>query len=356
MGEIADAARRGRLKLFLGYAAGVGKTYRMLSEAAERLHAGQDVIIGYFEPHARADTIALAVPLEIVPRRSVLYRSSHFEEMDTEAIVRRHPEVCAVDEFAHSNIPGSTHAKRWEDVMQLLNAGVDVLTTLNVQHIESLNDQIAMISGVRVRETVPDWVVQRADELVIVDLTPRALLNRLERGVVYAPAEAQRAREHFFREPTLVALRELALRQAAQQIEPREPRPGRGQSAVALTDRILIHITADPATAMLIRRGRRVADFLHAPCYAVHVEDARDDTAAVERHLSFARNLRIETRSLRGPSVAEVLVDFAQLHGVTQIFLARAAGRRLGLALLTRIVHLARDMQVTIVADRNRQE
>lgn len=354
MGDPARVVRPGRLKLFLGYAAGVGKTYRMLSEAAERRHAGQDVVIGYFEPHGRAETMALAERLETVPRRAILYRGAHLQEMDTEAILRRHPQVCAVDEFAHTNVPGSAHAKRWEDVMQLLAAGVEVLTTMNVQHLESLNDQIAAISGVRVRETVPDWVVQRADEVVIVDLTPGALLNRLQRGVVYAPAEARRAREHFFREPTLVALRELALRQAAQQIEPRETLSGGGRRAAAATaERILIHITADPATAMLIRRGRRVADFLQAHCYAVHVEDARDDPAAVERHLNFARNLRIETRSLRGPGVAEVLVDFAQLHGVTQIFLARAAGRRLGLPLLTRIVRLARSMQVTIVADRN---
>lgn len=356
MGDTAAPVQPGRLKLFLGYAAGVGKTYRMLSEAAEMIRAGRDVVIGYFEPHARADTMALAAPLETVPRRTVFYRGARFEEMDTVAILARHPQVCVVDEFAHTNIPGSGHTKRWEDVTELLAAGVDVLTTLNVQHIESLNDQIAAISGVRVRETIPDWVVQRADKVVMVDLTPRALLNRLERGVVYAPAEAQRAREHFFREPTLAALRELALRQAAQQIEPREPPRVNARSAAVPTDRILIHVTADPATAMLIRRGRRVADFLHAHCYAVHVQDARDEVATIERHLGFARNLQIETRSLRGPDVAEALVDFAQLHGVTQIFLARAAGRRLGLKLLTRIVHLARDMQVTIVADRAARE
>lgn len=348
---MSEPARKGQLKLFLGYAAGVGKTYRMLTEAARLRSEGLDVVIGYFEPHARADTIALAAPLEMVPRRRYSYRGAQFEEMDTEAILSRHPQVCAVDELAHTNVPGSARAKRWEDVLVLLDAGIDVLTNMNVQHLESLNDQIAAISGVRVRETVPDWVVQRADEVVMVDLTPRALLNRLDRGVVYAAEQARRAREHFFRESTLAALRELALRQAAHEVERSEPPPA---ALPRSSERVLIHITADPSTAMLIRRGRRVADYLHAPCYAVYVQDAHSQEAAdaVERHLNFARNLRIETRSLRGPDVPQALVEFAQLHGVTQIFLSRAAGRRLGLALLTRIVRLARDMQVTIVADR----
>src|SRR5881628_2981459 len=184
--------------------------------------------------------------------------------MDTEAILRRAPQICVVDEFPHTNVPGSERAKRWEDVMVLLDAGIDVMTTMNLQHLESLNDQIWQISGIRVRETVPDWVVNQADEVVMVDVTPEALLNRLRRGVVYAPDKAARALENFFKEQTLTALRELALRQAAHEVEVRskDERP---------TDRILLHITADPAAAMLVRRGRRVADYLRAECFAICV-------------------------------------------------------------------------------------
>ncbi len=350
---MADITPSGHLKLFLGYAAGVGKTYRMLAEAQQMRREGADVVIGYFEPHGRADTMALAAGLETVPRRRVEYRGAWFEEMDLEAILRRRPGVCVVDEFAHTNVPGSRHEKRWEDVLDLLAAGIDVLTNMNIQHLESLNDQVQSISNIRVRETVPDWVVQRADEVVMVDLTPRALLNRLERGVIYAPEKARRAAENFFRESTLVALRELALRQAAHEVESREaPTP-----APASGERILIHVTADPSTAMLIRRGRRVADYLHATCYAVHVaapgQEAEGDGAAVERHLNFARNLHIDTRTLRGTEVARTLVDFAQLHGITQIFVSRPPQRRFALSLITRIVRLARDMQITIVADRS---
>src|SRR5712671_5758126 len=178
--------KRGKLKIFMGYAAGVGKTYQMLEEAQELKSKGIDVVIGYFEPHARRDTIAKAEGLEMVPRKKVDYRSSEFEEMDTEAILARHPQVCVVDEFPHTNVPGSERAKRWEDVQVLLDAGIDVLTTMNIQHLESLNDQVWQVTGIRVRETIPDWVVQQADEVVMIDLTPRALLHRLERGVVYA--------------------------------------------------------------------------------------------------------------------------------------------------------------------------
>src|SRR5262249_26209023 len=208
------AHARGRLKVFLGYAAGVGKTYQMLTEARDLSRRGIDVVIGYFEPHGRKETIALARDLEVVPRKVFDYRGSQFEEMDTDAIQRRRPEVAVVDEFPHTNVPGSGRLKRWEDVHALLDAGIDVLTPMNMMHLESLNDQIWHSTGVRVRETIPDWVLKQADEVVMVDLTPRALLNRLARGVVYSPERARQALENFFKESTLVALRELAMRQA----------------------------------------------------------------------------------------------------------------------------------------------
>src|SRR6266581_2008775 len=199
-------ARRGRLKVFLSYAAGAGKTYRMLEEAQELRQRGVDIVVGYFEPHGRKDTIEKTDDLEITPRKEIEYRGVTVEEMDTEAILRRAPKVCAVDEFPHTNVPGSDRAKRWEDVMVLLDAGIDVLTTMNLQHLESLNDQILQISGIRVRETVPDWVIKQASEVVMVDVTPEALINRLKRGAVYEPSKAEQALANFFKEQTLVAL------------------------------------------------------------------------------------------------------------------------------------------------------
>jgi two-component system sensor histidine kinase KdpD len=363
--------RRGRLKVYLGYAAGVGKTYQMLIEAQELAQAGVDVVIGYFEPHARADTIALTEGLETIPRREVTYRGTTFHEMDTDAVLARHPAAAVVDEFPHTNVPGSPRAKRWEDVHALLDAGIDVLTTMNVQHVESLNDQIWQSTGVRVRETIPDWVVQQADEVVMVDLAPRALLNRLERGVVYPPERAQKALANFFKEPTLVALRELALRQTAQTIERRAGADAAVQSAMPAgdvnaagrpMDRLLLLIDANPASAALIRRGRRVADYLGAECLAAYVSTSAslDDLPGAERQqldrqLNFARGLRIETRLLVGSDVPVTLAAFARLHGITQIFVSRPARTwrsRLGRDLVQRIVSAAPDMQVTIVANR----
>src|SRR5579863_9360567 len=219
--SVDPAPARGKLKVFLGYAAGVGKTFKMLHEAQERKRGGCDVVVGYFEPHGRSDTIAQLERLELIPRRSIEYRGTKFKEMDVDAILARHRQVAVVDEFPHTNVPGCQRTKRWEDVLVLLDAGIDVYTTMNVQHLESLNDQVHQITGIRVRETVPDWVVQQAAEVVMVDLTPRALLNRLERGVVYKADKARQAKENFFKESTLVALRELALRQTAYEVEQR---------------------------------------------------------------------------------------------------------------------------------------
>jgi two-component system sensor histidine kinase KdpD len=368
----ADPTTRGRLKVFLGYAAGVGKTYQMLSEAHELKAAGVDVVIGYFEPHGRKETIALTEGLETIPRMVLEYRGARLEEMDVDAIRRRHPRVALVDEFPHTNVPGSPRAKRWEDIHLLLEAGIDVLTTMNVQHLESLNDQIWQSTGVRVRETIPDWVLKQADEVVMVDLTPRALLNRLARGVVYPPERARAALDNFFKESTLVALRELAMRQAAYAVESRlpgeePPAPiviGSLSSGVHTEDRLLLVLTPDPSSAALIRRGRRVADNLRADCLAVYVSSTGDcrelppgDRESLERHLKFARGLQIDARILQGKDVASAIVDFARGHGVTQIFVTREKASALyswfASAFVQRIVNLARDMQVTVVADRS---
>jgi two-component system sensor histidine kinase KdpD len=363
-------ARRGRLKIFLGYAAGVGKTYQMLIEARQLKEQGVDIVVAYFEPHGRKDTMALVEGLEVIPRRTVEYKGSNLEEMDTEAVLRRRPQMAVVDEFPHTNVPGSPRAKRWEDVHVLLDASIDVLTTMNVQHVESLNDQIWQSTGVRVRETVPDWVVKQADEVVMVDLTPRALLNRLERGAVYPPDRARAALQNFFREPTLVALRELAMRQTAYSIESRQHPDDSAPLTPALTstagprERLLLVIEPDPASVALIRRGRRVADYLYADCLAVYVGGAADlrhlsdgDRDRLQRHLSFAQALQIETRVLEGEDLATTLVSFARQQRVTQIFILRQKDRTLRTwlaeGLVQQIVNLAQDMQVTVVADRS---
>jgi two-component system sensor histidine kinase KdpD len=262
-----------------------------------------------------------------------------------------------VDEFPHTNVPGSERGKRWEDVEVLLSAGVDVHTTMNIQHLESLNDQVWQISGVRVRETVPDWVVEEADEVVMVDLTPRALLNRLQRGVVYGREKAERAAQNFFREQTLVALRELALRQAAHEVEHRMADGPRKRH------KILVWVTASPKTAMVIRRAKRVSDFLGAECFAVAVQPTGDlsglaaaDREAIERHLNFARNLHIETRILEGDDVASTLVEFGRRNQVTQIFLTRPRRNAWSAALSRdpahKVISLAKEMLIVIVSDR----
>jgi two-component system sensor histidine kinase KdpD len=252
------------------------------------------------------------------------------------------------------------------------------MTTMNIQHLESLNDQVRDMTGVRVRETIPDWVMKQADEVVMVDLTPRALLNRLERGVVYPPEKAQRAMQNFFKESTLVALREIALRQTAHEVEirqvtqteasaesnqPAEYQVSGGSDYGGLTDRILVYVTEHPSTAILIRRGRRVADYLQADCFAVFVHEEADFTGlppakreAVERHLNFARNLHIETRVLQGEDIVTTLLDFARLHNITQLFMVRPQYSPwegfIGRNIIHRIVRQAHDMQVTIVAER----
>ena len=356
-----EPRKRGKLKIFLGYAAGVGKTYQMLTEAQELKLQKVDVVIGYFEPHGRAETIAQTEGLEFVPRRVYEHRGSRFEDMDTAAVIARHPAVAVVDEFAHTNVPGSERPKRWQDVMAILDEGIDVLTSLNIQHIESLNDQVWHVTGIRVRETVPDWVVQEADEVVMVDVTPRALLHRLERGVVYSPDKALKALENFFTESNLSALRELALRQTAHQLEERRedtraPVPVQ-KSESGRPESILLWLTPEPSTAMLIRRGRRVADYLNSACAAVLV--ARDpamsdlspeDRASAERHLNFCRNLRIAAEVITGSDPAKVVADWARTHGITQIYVTRHAKG------IQKLVQLARVMQVTIVSERVRAQ
>jgi two-component system sensor histidine kinase KdpD len=374
----SDETQRRKLKVYLGYAAGVGKTFQMLSDAQGATQRGLDVVIAYFEPHARPDTIAQAEGLEMLPRRQIEYRNRVFKEMDTDATLRRKPDIALVDELAHTNVPGSERSKRWEDVQVLLEAGIEVWTTMNVQHLESLYDQIWQVTGIQVRETVPDWVVRRAAEIVAVDVTPDALLNRLKRGAIYKPEVIEKALSGFFKTSNLGALREMTLRQAAHEVDLRQTAydetSDAGLSAASPQDvpedapkeRILIVVTADPSTAMLIRRGRRVADYLHADCIALFVhrtpnvtELPAEERHTLEKHLRFARSLQMETRVVAGIDIARTVVEFARSHQVTQVFVAPSRGgfgeRLLGRNFVENIVRLAEDLQVTVVADRSRR-
>ena len=350
--------RRGKLKVFMGYAAGVGKTYKMMEEAQALKAQGKDVVIGYLQSHNRPDTIAKAAGLEVIPPEKIARNGLADEEMDTDAILARHPQVCVVDELRHTNAPGSKRNKRWEDVVVLLDAGIDVMTTLDIQHLESLNDEVRHITGMDIEETVPDWLIQSADEVVMVDLTPRALLHRLERGVIFHD-EPSPEQEVIFREPVLVALRELALREAAHEVEHRLA-PDEAQGLQAVTDtpqKILVYLTADPKTAMAIRRGKRISDFLDAQCFAVAVQSPENSTAgdreAVERHLNFARNLHIDTHMLEGRDPATLVIDFARKNHITQIFVTRPRlSRFFSRDPVHRMIDLAKDMQVVIVSDR----
>src|ERR1700730_15745009 len=255
----SDENQRPKMKVYLGYAAGVGKTFQMLADAQAAAQRGLDVVIAYFEPHARPDTIAQADGLEVVPPRNIEYRNRVFKEMDTDATLQRKPDIALVDELAHTNVPGSERSKRWEDVQALLENGIEVWTTMNVQHMESLYDQIWQVTGIQVRETVPDWVVRRAAEIVAVDVTPDALLNRLKRGAIYKPEIVEKALSGFFKASNLGALREMTLRQAAHEVDLRQTAYDQTSDARvsalpdeaigdAAKERILIVVTADPST------------------------------------------------------------------------------------------------------------
>ena len=314
----------------------------------------------------------------MLPPRQIEYRNRVFKEMDTDATLRRKPDIALVDELAHTNVPGSERSKRWEDVQVLLEAGIEVWTTMNVQHLESLYDQIWQVTGIQVRETVPDWVVRRAAEIVAVDVTPDALLNRLKRGAIYKPEVIEKALSGFFKTSNLGALREMTLRQAAHEVDLRQTAydetsdaglstaPPQDVPGDASKERILIVVTADPSTAMLIRRGRRVADYLHADCIALFVhrtpqvtELPAEERHTLEKHLRFARSLQMETRVVAGIDIAKTVVEFARSHQVTQVFVAPSRGglrdRLLGRNFVENIVRLAEDLQVTIVADRSRR-
>jgi len=330
--EVAPEKKQGIFKLFLGYAPGVGKTYSMLSEGIRRYSRGEDVVVGVIETHGRKAVAELVAKLETVPRRQIDYKGTVFSEMDVDAILARKPGVVLVDELAHTNIEGSKHPKRYQDVIDLLDAKIDVLSTVNVQHIESLTPLVARITGVHVRETVPDWVVQRAEEIVMSDLTPEALQTRMRRGDIYPLDRADRALTNFFRRGNLIALRELALRQVAQvvdkSLEAHWTREGL-QSAVAVREKIAVAISSNPVAQYLIARGSRMAQGIDAEFYVVYVDTASDhegdNRRTLQENIQFAENLGAAVIRLPRGSVADRVVEFAREKHITHVIFGRSA-------------------------------
>lgn len=336
--EQARREQRGKLKIFLGAAPGVGKTYAMLEAAQSARRDGVDLVIGIVETHGRAETERLAYGLEIVPRSRIDYRGRSFDEMDLDAILARRPALVLVDELAHTNIPGSRHLKRWQDVEELLAAGIDVWSTLNVQHLDSLNDVIERIAGIKVRETVPDSVLRGADEIEMIDLPPQELRKRLEEGKVYVPAQARMAVEKFFSVGNLTALREMALRQAAERVDAQMLSYMRRNGIAGpwpTRDRILVAIGPEPSAATLVRSARRMADRRQAPWTVAYVETHRHQTlpesrkAHVTEALRLAQQLGGETVVLPGDDITGELIGWARANNVSQIVLGRSRRRRL---------------------------
>ena len=324
---------RGRLTLFLGAAPGVGKTYTMLSRARDIRKQGTDVVVGIVETHGRSETAALTEGLDILPRKRVDYQGRVLEEMDLDALLARRPKIALVDELAHRNAPGSRHERRWQDVLELLDAGIDVYTTLNIQHLESLNDVVHRITGVRVSETVPDAVFDRLRDIVLVDLPPRELIERLNQGKVYLPEQAAHALQAFFSPSNLTALRELAMQTAADHVDDdlRESQLARGLPGIALRRRVLIAIDGLGSSEYLVRAGRRIAERRDAPWTVVTVQsgkpNAPDRQAELDRAFALARGLGADVEILHGSHIADALLDHAERDGASTLVLGRTRER-----------------------------
>ncbi len=332
--EAPPPKKQGVFKLFLGYAPGVGKTYSMLSEAIRRQSRGEDVVVGVVETHGRAATRELAGRLEAVPRRKLDYKGTIFEEMDIDAILARRPQVVLVDELAHTNIDGSKHHKRYEDVFELLDNHIDVVSTMNVQHLESVTPLVHKITGVVVRETVPDWVLKRVDEIVLADVTPEALQTRMRRGDIYPRERVDRALGNFFRPSNLIALREIALRHVAQvvdrSLEPyiqSEMDPAR---ELQVRERIAVGISSNPAAQYLVARAARMAQAANADLFVVYVntgadEDDPERKRSLQANFQFAENLGAHVVKLKGKEVASAMAEFVREKHITQVIFGHSA-------------------------------
>ncbi|TMD69326.1 MAG: sensor histidine kinase KdpD [Chloroflexi bacterium] len=378
-GTSGYAHRRGRLRVYLGAVAGAGKTYTMLNEGHRRESRGADVVVGYVETHGRPQTQAQIGDLEIVPRKKVTYRGVTLEEMDTEAVIARHPKVALIDELAHTNVPGSKHAKRYQDVEEILDAGINVVTTLNIQHLESLNDLVASITGVRVRETLPDQILDQADEVELVDISPYALRQRMRHGNIYPPDRIEASLNNFFREGNLTALRELALRRTAEKTEAQLHQYMTEHGINELwpaSERVMVGFDSRPHTRQVIRDAWRLAHGLHADLIAITIQsegrlafmnkligflkygtDApRQREAAkhrLEEHAVLAEDLGAEVIRTSSRDIASKLVEIARERQVTQLVLGQPARsyweEMLRGSIINRVLRMSSDIDIHIV-------
>lgn len=368
--EVEVRAKRGKLKIFFGFAPGVGKTYRML-QAARDLVTEQhvDLVVGVVEDHKRIETARLLLGLALLPRRKVQYRGRTLDEFDLDAALGRKPQLLLVDELAHTNAVGARHPKRWQDVEELLDAGIDVFTTMNVQHVESLNDVVAQISRIQVRETVPDSVLDGADAIELVDIAPEELLERLKEGKVYLPDQAKRAAAHFFQRGNLLALRELALRRTAQHVD-EDVREYREQHGVAVTwpasERILVCVGPAPSSGRLIRAAARMAAGLRCPWVASYVDSSparprsQEDRSQLEAHLRVAETLGATVTHLSGISVSSALLEYARKHNVTRLIIGKPTHSRfwdrMRGSLLDEVVRGSGDIDVHVISGDSTSE
>jgi two-component system sensor histidine kinase KdpD len=355
---------RARLRIYIGAAPGVGKTFSMIEDAHAARREGIDVVIGFVEPHGRADTEAKLADLEMVPRRTIEYRGVVLEEMDLDGILARKPALCMVDELAHTNAPGSRHHKRYEDVLELLEAGISVMTAVNIQHLETLNDAVGRVTGVRVRETVPDTFLDRADEVVNVDVTVQELQTRLRQGKVYQPEKVEQALAHFFRETNLSTLRELALRAVADEIGDKaaSQRQREGLEPALIPERVMVCMSSNSAAPRVIRTGARIAGRLGARWYAVYVETPREapgfirreDGDALQRNIALAQELGATVVRVRADKPADGLIAFAKREGITHVVFGQTARSRWEILLrgstLNRFLEEVRDATVQVVS------
>lgn len=354
---------RPRLRIYIGAAPGVGKTYAMLQEGHALRARGLDVVVGFVETYNRADTQSQLKDLEVVPRRVVDYRGTKMEEMDVDAIIARKPQVCIVDELAHTNVPGSRHEKRYEDALDLLNAGIHVMTAVNIQHLETLNDAVAKVTGVRVRETVPDTFLDRADEVINVDVTVEELRNRLRQGKIYKPEKVEQALTNFFRKGNLNTLRELALRAVADEVGEKAAsyRVREGLEPALIPERVMVCMSSNAAAPRVLRTGARIAGRLGAKWYAVYVETpveqpgriALHDSEALQQNIRLAESLGATVVKVHATRPADGLIAFAQREGITHVIFGQSARSRWELlwrgSTIDRFLSTVRDAAVQVV-------
>lgn len=342
LSDSPQPARRGKHKVFIGMAPGAGKTYRMLEEAQRLKQEGFDVVIGLLETHGREDTEQKAIGLERVPLRQTIWQERSLSEMDTDGIIARRPQLVLIDELAHTNIPGSDREKRYQDVEVVLNEGIDVYSTLNIQHLESLNDLVLKISGVVVRERVPDRFLDEADEVVVVDVTPETLQERLKEGKIYAPQKIDQALQNFFQRRNLVALRELALREVADNVE-EDGRDAHAQSYCAIHERVLVCISTNPDSVQLLRRGARIAGYMNGRLFVLFVSNphqflSKPEALYIETCQQLTQEFEGEFLRVEGEDVVKAIADVAETHHITQIVLGETRRSRWHLLLKGSIV------------------